>query len=148
MTEIPSAVAAGNGEIKQVNGVTPVKEQFIKMPEVSVDVLHDRVLLNEILTLRKVASYPTGSLDFLVKLQKEDQKRQKALQTSNSSDQDIPSRVRLNIIIVGAGLGGLAAAIALARKGHEVKVVEQAPALAEVCRLVNLYNHASADVTL
>lgn len=42
------------------------------------------------------------------------------------------SRIRLNIIVVGAGLGGLAAAIALARRGHNVTVFEQAPELGEV----------------
>jgi flavin-dependent dehydrogenase len=55
------------------------------------------------------------------------------MQTSTLINQDDLSRVRLNIIIVGAGLGGLAAAIALARKGHHITVIEQAPALAEVC---------------
>jgi 2-polyprenyl-6-methoxyphenol hydroxylase-like FAD-dependent oxidoreductase len=35
------------------------------------------------------------------------------------------------IAIVGAGLGGLAAAIALRRQGFEVEVYEQAPELAE-----------------
>ena len=87
------------------------------------------------LILKQVASYPTGSLDFLVKLQKEEQKRQTSMQASNLIDQGGFSRVRLSIIIVGAGLGGLAAAIALARKGHKITVVEQAPALAEVCLL-------------
>ncbi|KAH8815494.1 hypothetical protein F5884DRAFT_180757 [Xylogone sp. PMI_703] len=37
-----------------------------------------------------------------------------------------------NIIIVGAGLGGLSAAIAISRAGHRVTVVEQAPELGEV----------------
>ena len=45
---------------------------------------------------------------------------------------DKPSRVKLNVTIVGAGLGGLAAAIALTRRGHKVTVFEQAPALGEV----------------
>jgi len=37
-----------------------------------------------------------------------------------------------NIIINGGGLGGLAASIALARKGHKVIVLEGAPQLNEV----------------
>ena len=40
--------------------------------------------------------------------------------------------IPLSIIIVGAGLGGLAAAIALARRGHSITVLEQAPELGEV----------------
>lgn len=39
----------------------------------------------------------------------------------------------LHIIFVGAGLGGLAAAIATRQAGHNVTICEQAPALGEVC---------------
>ena len=39
---------------------------------------------------------------------------------------------RLDIAIVGAGLGGLAAAAALLQRGHRVRVAEQSPALGEV----------------
>src|ERR1041385_8775076 len=42
------------------------------------------------------------------------------------------------IAIVGAGLGGLAAAIALRRQGFEVDVYEQAPELAEFGAGINL----------
>src|SRR5437764_13227668 len=38
----------------------------------------------------------------------------------------------LRILIVGAGIGGLTAALALLRDGHEVEVYEQAPRLAEL----------------
>src|SRR3954471_9224362 len=42
------------------------------------------------------------------------------------------------IAIVGAGLGGLAAAIALRRQGFEVQVYEQAPELSEFGAGINL----------
>ena len=38
----------------------------------------------------------------------------------------------MKVIIAGAGIGGLSAALALARAGFEVAVVERAPELAEV----------------
>ena len=38
----------------------------------------------------------------------------------------------MKIIIVGAGIGGLSAALALALRGHSVVVLESAPALAEI----------------
>src|SRR5437762_3215709 len=38
----------------------------------------------------------------------------------------------LRIVIVGAGIGGLAAALALLRDGHEVEIYEQAPTLEEL----------------
>ncbi|MEM7571001.1 MAG: FAD-dependent monooxygenase [Pseudomonadota bacterium] len=38
----------------------------------------------------------------------------------------------MNIVIAGAGIGGLTTAIALAQKGHDVQVYEQAPQLGEV----------------
>lgn len=44
----------------------------------------------------------------------------------------MPAKLQLNIIIVGAGLGGLAASIALRRGGHNVTILEQAAALGEV----------------
>ena len=38
----------------------------------------------------------------------------------------------MRILIAGAGIAGLAAALALTRKGHEVQLIEQAAALEEV----------------
>jgi salicylate hydroxylase len=48
------------------------------------------------------------------------------------------ARIKLNIIVVGAGIGGLATAIALAISGHEVTVYEQAQELGEVSRPLGL----------
>lgn len=46
------------------------------------------------------------------------------------------------LIIAGAGIGGLTAAIALARAGHVVEVLEQAPALGEIGAGVTLAPNA------
>lgn len=42
------------------------------------------------------------------------------------------AKVQLHVGIIGAGLGGLAAAIPIAKAGHKVTILEQAPALGEV----------------
>lgn len=70
-------------------------------------------------------SYPTNSLQFL---------REIANKQGNAliANEGMIARKSLNLVIVGAGLGGLAAAVALARSGHSVEVVEQAPQLGEV----------------
>lgn len=52
------------------------------------------------------------------------------------------------IIVVGAGLGGLAAALALLRQGFEVTVLEQAPVLAEVGAGVQLSANATRVLSL
>jgi monoamine oxidase len=41
-------------------------------------------------------------------------------------------QLQLQVGIVGAGLGGLAAAIGIAQAGHKVTILEQASALGEV----------------
>ncbi|KAJ1334978.1 salicylate hydroxylase [Microdochium nivale] len=64
-------------------------------------------------------SYPSRSLDFL-----DDPALKPSINDRNH---------KLDILIVGAGLGGLAAAAALARQGHHtVRVLEQAKELGEV----------------
>lgn len=51
--------------------------------------------------------------------------------TTASSNQAV---VPLQVIVVGAGLGGLATSVALARRGHRVTVLEQAKELREVSK--------------
>ena len=48
------------------------------------------------------------------------------------------------IIIVGAGLGGLVAGIALSKKGHKVTILEAASKLGEVTSQVGSVNIRSA----
>ena len=43
------------------------------------------------------------------------------------------AKLKLHVGIIGAGLGGLAAAIGIARAGHKVTILEQAALLGEVC---------------
>jgi cation diffusion facilitator CzcD-associated flavoprotein CzcO len=57
------------------------------------------------------------------------------------------SVLKLNVIVVGAGIGGMAAATALGRRGHNVTVFEDAPQIGEV-RYLRLYtDHRLAPVS-
>ncbi len=49
----------------------------------------------------------------------------------------------LNVVIAGAGLGGMAAAIALRRAGHKVTMIEKAPALGVVGAGIQMGPNAS-----
>ncbi|MEJ8824482.1 FAD-dependent monooxygenase [Variovorax humicola] len=53
-----------------------------------------------------------------------------------------------HVVVVGAGLGGLTAALALMRHGFEVTVLEQAPALGEVGAGVQLSANATRVLSL
>ncbi|MFB6720549.1 FAD-dependent monooxygenase [Kribbella sp. NPDC056345] len=53
-----------------------------------------------------------------------------------------------NAVIVGAGIGGLAAAIALHRHGWNIKVLERAPALREVGAGISLWPNATRALDL
>ena len=86
---------------------------------VSLDL--DACLFHEQMTNeRKPPSYPSNCLKFL-----------EALELS-SVESSAKCMVPLNIILVGAGLGGLATAIALTQNGHRVTIYEQTPVLGEV----------------
>lgn len=75
-------------------------------------------------------TYPTQALQFLEKLRR-------SQETDRHEDRQ-RANIKLSIIVVGAGLGGLATAVALATQGHSVVVLEQALQLAEVLGLPSM----------
>ncbi|KAK5468725.1 hypothetical protein LTR20_003071 [Exophiala xenobiotica] len=50
----------------------------------------------------------------------------------NREKQYAKARVPLKVIIIGAGIGGLAAAVSLGKRGHDVHIIEFAPEIQEV----------------
>lgn len=54
---------------------------------------------------------------------------------------NMTAKCQLDVIIVGAGMGGLGTALALRQAGHRVTVLEQAPEFVEVSR-----NHSFLNV--
>jgi hypothetical protein len=87
-------------------------------------------------------SYPSNSLQFL-------QKGRSRITFQNDTKGTPPrqAKVRLKVLIVGAGLGGLATSIALARRGHSVTVLEQAQQLGEVSHFCAKPNVISTNST-
>ena len=77
---------------------------------------------------RQSTSYPSRSLHFLHVLNKG---------PLRGTREDAPqAKLLLKTIIAGAGLGGLATAIALRRRGHSVTVFEKASELGEVRQML------------
>lgn len=78
-------------------------------------------------------SYPTRSLNFLKALHKTEGSAKAFGEINNPC----PSSLVLSVLVVGAGLGGLAVGIALARRGHAVTIFERAPEMGEVKEYLN-----------
>jgi salicylate hydroxylase len=76
-------------------------------------------------------TYPTQSLRFLEGLELDDKTTGK---TTHGLTVPESASLKLKVVVVGAGIGGLACAVALARRGHSVRILEQAPKLAAVSR--------------
>lgn len=88
-----------------------------------------------------LTKYPSRSVNLLDRLMNNAHGDSGATGAATSSQliNQEPAQVPLQIVIVGAGLGGLSAAIALARRGNQVTVFEQAGKIGEVCTPV--WNH-------
>lgn len=102
----------------RVNHDDPVK---LKVRAGQVSHTHERILKHQVW---QEPSYPSNCLHFL---------RNNAHHTGpKDANHEVPSKP-LNVIIVGAGICGLATAIALARNHSTVTIYEQAHQLAEAC---------------
>ncbi|OAL36219.1 hypothetical protein AYO20_04377 [Fonsecaea nubica] len=100
----------------------------------------------------EIPDYPSGSYNFIRRLRKEKEwtgptlvksslsngaaaiahGRTDSVVTNGTSGTREHRWVKLKVAIIGAGVGGLSNAIALAQIGHDVSVYEQASALSEV----------------
>ncbi|KAF1983592.1 FAD/NAD(P)-binding domain-containing protein [Aulographum hederae CBS 113979] len=81
-------------------------------------------------------TYPTRSLQFLKRVDSPS----KGAYVSKTKE---PAKVKFKVIIAGAGLGGLATAIALALRGHQVTIFEQAKELGEVGAGIQIPSNSS-----
>lgn len=102
----------------------------------------------------KETSYPSRSLHFLKPSSQNEPFHntpppiQAPLNPSHtSSKRPLQAHLPLKILISGAGLAGLATAIALRRRGHTVTVFEKAPELGEV-HLLSFSPHPLSSFTL
>ncbi|KAL6917090.1 hypothetical protein FSHL1_008255 [Fusarium sambucinum] len=82
-------------------------------------------LISGVNKTQPTAGYPSRSMALLEKLHQSDQHIDEEKRSQKAE-------TKLRILVVGAGLGGLATAVALARQGNEVVVLEQASVLGEV----------------
>ncbi|OAP59252.1 hypothetical protein AYL99_06550 [Fonsecaea erecta] len=100
----------------------------------------------------QIPDYPSGSYNFIRRLRGEEElslptpinnslsngaaasatRRAETSRRNGPNGTSEQSWVKLNVAIIGAGVGGLSNAIALAQMGHDVSVYEQASALSEV----------------
>lgn len=78
-------------------------------------------------------TYPSQALQFLRKVGVEDLATD---EINNSQRCPQQASLKLNVVVVGAGLCGLSLAVALSRRGHSVRLLEQASQLGEVRRWV------------
>jgi len=89
----------------------------------------------------QIPDYPSGSYNFIRRLRQESplELRYQAIEACKAKDlikvKPRQQQVKLDVAIIGAGVGGLATAIALKLDGHTVSVYEQASALSEVGKI-------------
>lgn len=91
--------------------------------------IKDRKTASSRYTVYLPKTYPSQALRFLKRVGTEHSASDEINNTRPSSQQ---AQVKLNIVIVGAGLCGLSLAVALSRRGHSVRLLEQASQLGEV----------------